>query len=136
MSSRSSLLEPLSLMQIALGLFFGLAGLFYLTNTGGLGGGEVMSGMKQLLGNETLRVIVALIMLAAGAVLIVGLFGLIPGNILHYACLAILILWIIKIIMSLFFNNFLKPDFLAWLALLSSDLIVLAGAWGVSTTSS
>ena len=133
MSSRSSLLEPLALMQIALGLFFAITGLLFLVFYNSAAGelGRAFAGLAGK--NTALNLVIAIIQLASGAALLLGLFGIIPDNIMKLACLAILILWVIQIIMAFFINNFLDPKLLQWLQALSADLIVLAGIWGVSS---
>lgn len=133
MNSRSSILEPLALMQIALGLFFGITGLLFLIHYNS-SAGEIARAFAKLAGHSsTTNLIIALIQLSAGAILLVGLLGLIPSRYMFYACLAILVLWVIQIITAHFTSNFLQPDSLPWLQKLSSDLIILAGIWGTST---
>lgn len=133
MNSRSSIIEPLALMQIALGLFFGITGLLFLIHYNS-NAGEIARAFAKLAGHSTtMNLVIALIQLSAGAILLIGLLGVVPPRYMFYACLIILVLWAIQIITSHFTNNFLKPEGLAWLQRLSSDLIILAGIWGTST---
>jgi hypothetical protein len=133
MKTRSGLLDPLALMQIALGLFFGITGLVFLMNYNS-GASEVGRAFARLVGrNDTLNIIVAVVELAAGVVLLVGLLAFLSRRIMVYASLAILVLWVVQIIMAHVAYNFMQPALIPWLHRLSADLIVLAGIWAVST---
>jgi len=133
MKSRSGIIDPLILMQAALALFFGITGLVYLVNYNSAAS-EIGRAFAQLAGrNDTLNVVVAVIQLVAGIILLVGLFAVIPQRYMVFACLAILVLWLIQMIMAHFANNFVQPAVIPWLHRISSDIIVLAGIWAVST---
>ncbi|HOO72258.1 MAG TPA: hypothetical protein PK926_10895 [Spirochaetota bacterium] len=133
MKTRPVLFDPLLLMQIALALFFGITGLVFLMNYNSASY-EVGRAFAKLVGkNDTLNVVVAVIQLIAGIVLLAGLFAFVPQRYMVIACMAIMVLWVIQIIMSHIAYNFLAPAFIPWLHRLSSDLIVLAGIWAVST---
>ena len=129
MEKKSSIMEPLSLLQIALAIFFGLTGLSYLLKYDTAG-----AAMSRLFGNDTtLLLIVAIVELVAGIILLVGIFGLVDTKYMYIAGFVILVFWAINIALSYFINNLFKPDFIPWLQGLSLQLIILAGLWGVTS---
>lgn len=87
-------------------------------------------------GSDLLTIIAAVIMLAGGAVLIWVLFAGVGVGIFRYVTLAVLILWIIRIITLLFANNFLEPALLSWLSRLALDGIVGVSIWMFSAARS
>ncbi len=129
MKSKSSIIEPLSLLQIALAIFFSLSGLSYLLKYDTAG-----AAISRLLGNnDTLMLIVAIVELAAGIILLAGLFAPVETKYMYLTSFVILILWAVNISTSYFINNLFKPDFIPWLQGLSLQLIILAGLWGVTS---
>ncbi len=129
MKSKSSIIEPLSLLQISLGVFFGLTGLSYLLNYDTVG-----AAISRFVGTDTtLTLIVAIIELVAGIILLAGSFGFVDAKYMSIAGLVILIFWAINIAAIYFINNSFKQDIIPWLQDLSSQLIILAGLWGVTS---
>jgi len=129
MKSSSDFFRPLSLLQLALGLFFGLTGLLYLLNY--RSSGAHFSGV--IGNNNFFNLIIALIELAAGVIFLIGLFAQIPSKFMFITGIIILIIWVIYIIIGYFINNFLDPGFLSWLQKLSLELIVLGCIWAVTS---
>jgi hypothetical protein len=129
MRSKSEFLRPLSLLQLALGLFFGLTGLLFLVNYNSSG-----AHFSSVFGsNNIVNLFIALIELAVGIMFIIGLFADIPFKVMFVSGIIILIIWIIYIIIGYFINNFIEPGFLSWLQRLSLELIVLGCIWGVTS---
>jgi uncharacterized membrane protein YphA (DoxX/SURF4 family) len=79
--------------------------------------------------NNPLNLIVAIVELAAGAIVLLGLFVSMRSGLLAAATLVIAILWVIQIIIVFFARDIFEPDFLSWLNRLSADLIVLLALW-------
>ena len=129
MRSKSEFFKPLSLLQLALGLFFGLTGLLFLTsyNSPGVRFSGVFGS------NNIINLLIALIELAVGIMFLIGLFANIPFKVMFISGIIILIIWILYIIIAYFINNFLEPGFLSWLQKLSLELIVLGCIWGVTS---
>ncbi|MBN2546909.1 MAG: hypothetical protein JXB50_14000, partial [Spirochaetes bacterium] len=125
MKSGSDFIRPLSLLQLALGLFFGLTGLMYLLNYRSTGThfGGVFGG------NNLFNLLIVLIELAVGIIFLIGLFAQIPSRFMFITGMVILVIWIIYIIIAYFINGFLEPGFLSWLQKLSLELIVLGCIW-------
>jgi len=128
-SSKPSFIEPIGLLQLALGLFFGITGLFFLLNYDSAGA----QLMRAFGSNNALNLIIAIIELAVGIIFIVGLFIPVPSKVIFLSGLAMLIIWAIIIIINYFINGFLAPKFLSWLQKLSLDLIILGTIWGVTS---
>ncbi len=124
MKSKSEFFRPLGLLQLALGLFFGLTGLLYLSNYNSNG----VFGK-----NNMFNILIAIIVLAAGIIFLIALFAPIPSKVMFVSGIIILIIWALFIIISYFINNFLNPSFLPWLQKLSLELIVLGCIWGVTS---
>jgi len=129
MKSSSEFFRPLSLLQLALGLFFGLLGLMYLLNYNT--SGAHFSGI--IGSNNFFNLLIALIELAAGIIFLIGLFAQLPSKFMFITGIIILIIWVIYIIISYFINSFIEPGFLSWLQKLSLELIVLGCIWAVTS---
>jgi uncharacterized membrane protein YphA (DoxX/SURF4 family) len=80
-------------------------------------------------GNNPVNLIVAIVELAAGAIVLLGLFTSVRSGLLSAATLVIAILWAIQIIIVFFARDIFEPDFLIWLNRLAADLIVLLALW-------
>ena len=129
MESKSQVILPLSLLQIALAVYFGLSGLIYLMNYN-----SSIAAITRLFGNDTmLLLITAIVELIAGVILLAGVFAPIDKKYMFIAGLIILILWAVSIAVSYFINNLLEPDIISWLQGFSLQLIILAGLWAVTS---
>ncbi len=80
-------------------------------------------------GSDVLTLLAAIVLLAGGAVLVFVLFSGVSPGIYRVLTLAVLVLWIIRVIMLFFANSFLEPDFLTWLSNLSVNGIVGVSLW-------
>jgi hypothetical protein len=121
----------LSILQFCLAVFLILSGLLYLVHYNG-SGSQFERALGQLFGkNQNVwELITAIVQLAAGIVLMVGLFGFIPRKMMFMAALTILVLWGVQMVMVHLANDFLKPDWLTWLQSFSVDTIIFVGLWG------
>ncbi|MBN2546426.1 MAG: hypothetical protein JXB50_11560 [Spirochaetes bacterium] len=129
MKSSSEFFRPLSLLQLALGLFFGLTGLMYLLSYRSSG-----AHFRGVFGSNNLfNLLTVLIELAVGIIFLIGLFAQIPSRFMFITGIIILIIWVIYIVISYFINSFLEPGFLSWLQKLSLELIVLGCIWAVTS---
>ena len=80
---------------------------------------------------SVLPVIVAIIEIAAGVLLIWGLFGFVSGRLLYPATMAIAALWVVRVLVAFVFNEPLEPTFLTWLARVTGELIPGIVIWTV-----
>ena len=129
MESKSQFSAPLSLLQLALAVYFGISGLTYLLNYN-----STIAAVSRFFGNDTTVLIVsAIIELIAGIILLAGIFARISKKYMFIAGLIIIILWILNIAGSYFAEGLLKPDLFSWLKGLSLQLIILAGLWAVTS---
>jgi uncharacterized membrane protein YphA (DoxX/SURF4 family) len=105
----------------------GLLGIIYWQS----GGAQFVRDLNRAFGgsNNPFSLIVAIVELAAGAIVLLGLFISVRSGLLAGATLVIAILWVIQIIIVFFARNIFEPDFLVWLNRLAADLIVLLGLW-------
>ena len=95
------------------------------------GAAQFARGLSRAFGgsNNPFNLIVAILELAAGAIVLLGLFVSMRSSLLAAATLVIAILWVIQIIIVFFARDIFEPDFLIWLNRLAADLIVLLALW-------
>jgi hypothetical protein len=105
----------------------GLLGIIYWQS----GGAQFVRDLNRAFGgsNNPFSLIVAIVELAAGAIVALGLFISVRSGLLAGATLVIAILWVIQIIIVFFARNIFEPEFLVWLNRLAADLIVLLALW-------
>jgi hypothetical protein len=72
---------------------------------------------------------VAIIQLVAGILLAINLFIAVSEGIKQIFYIALFVVWALCIILALVVNNFLKPDFPAWLYEVAWRSIILASIW-------
>lgn len=129
METKSGFTAPLSLLQLALGVYFGISGLTYLLNYN-----STIAAVTRFFGNNsTVLLVSAIIQLAAGVILLIGLFANIDKKYMFIVGLAIIVLWVLNIAGTYFAEGLLKPDVLPWLQGISLQLIILAGLWAVTS---
>jgi hypothetical protein len=130
MSRRAVTFDGLSVMQIAVALF-----LFTLGLIGIMGWSSHLAefgrGLNRLFGraNNPLNLIVAIVELAAGAIMFIGLFVSMQSRLLFWLTIIIGILWIVEIIIGFFAQGPFEPDFVVWLNRLTADVIILIALW-------
>ncbi|MBI9104642.1 MAG: hypothetical protein JEY99_19665 [Spirochaetales bacterium] len=117
-------------LQLALALMFitlGIAGITHY-NSGGV---EFLRGLNKAFGrtNDIIPIIMAVIELVAGVLLLINLFGIIPGKTASVLLLIVFIYWGFTIVMNFFVDNLFEPDLLVWLGNISPQLVVLSALW-------
>jgi uncharacterized membrane protein YphA (DoxX/SURF4 family) len=95
------------------------------------GGAQFARSLTRAFGGSSnpLNLIVAIVELAAGVIVLLGLFTSVRSGLLAAATLVIAILWVIQIIIVFFAPDIFEPEFLVWLNRLAADLIVLLALW-------
>lgn len=114
-------------IQLTIGLYFAVTGLLGLMGyDSGVSG--ALNNLNKAVGNKPdyFPLILSICFILCGAVLIIGLVTIIRNPLIY---LAVFVLWVMYIIMILFTDNFMEPDFLPWFKDLSLQLIILAGLW-------
>ena len=120
-------------LHIAVAAFFiliGIVGLAYNVNEIdrlGIRGIRLFGG-----GNDVFNVLIAILCLASGVILLLGLFVHVNAKLLFAAALGILIFWALRILWVYFVNGIFLPNFLIWLEQLSFDVVILAAVWMVA----
>jgi uncharacterized membrane protein YphA (DoxX/SURF4 family) len=91
----------------------------------------VFRGITQPFGADAgaLNTIAALVELAAGLLLVAGLFLHIRGSVYRVVMIAVFIAWIGRIIYHSLFAGFMEPDFLLWLKGFSFDAVFAVVLW-------
>ena len=117
-------------LQIVVAVYLitlGLLGIIYWQS----GGAQFVRDLNRAFGgsNNPFSLIVAILELAAGAIVALGLFASVRSGLLAAATLVIAILWVIQIIIVFFARDIFEPQFLVWLNRLAADLIVLLALW-------
>jgi len=82
--------------------------------------------------NNPINLIAAIVELVAGVIVLAAVFVYVRSRVLFVATLVIAILWVVRIIISLFAQGLFEPNFLVWLNRLAADLIVLTALWLVN----
>jgi hypothetical protein len=123
----------LFLLQLAVGLFFLLTGILGLIDYDSTLS-QMGRGFGRMFGNNTqiIQLAIFIVYVISGVILVGSLFISIDARYFFVACLAIMIIWGIKMVVAFILNDFLKPNFIQWLLPLSHDLIILTALWSVS----
>jgi hypothetical protein len=120
-------LDSTFFLQLCLGAFFVALGIMGLTEHD-----SGWSQLKRAFGkNDTLNVVMAVVELAMGAVLVLGLFMSVSANITKILGLALFGLWALYMVISFIVNNFVEPNFVAWLYNISWNAVILVSIWMV-----
>jgi hypothetical protein len=82
--------------------------------------------------NSPMGLIASIAELAAGVIVLVGVFQSVRSRLLYGATLVIAILWVIQIVVIFFTRSIFEPNLLIWLNRLAADLIVLLALWLVN----
>lgn len=106
MAQRNTLVSLTSFLAFSLGAYFlllGIQGVMDYNSTGG----QVTRALGNLLGSSTpwLNLAIAILQIISGVVLVLGPFGLIAGGAYKLAHLIVLILWIVFLVWTLFFQS-------------------------------
>jgi hypothetical protein len=91
----------------------------------------VFRGITQPFGADAgaLNTIAALIELAAGIMLVASLFLSINASAYRILMLAVIVVWLGRIVYRYLFAGFVEPDFLLWLKGLSFDAVFAGVLW-------
>ena len=117
----------LQIVMAAYLITLGLLGIIYWES----GGAQFARSLTRAFGgsNNPLNLIVAIVELAAGVIVLLGLFTSVRSGLLSAVTLVIAILWAVLIVVTFFARGFFEPNFLVWLSRLAADLIVLLAFW-------
>lgn len=118
-------LSSVFFLQLALGLFFLSLGILGLQGHASRGS----EFMRWLGRNDDLQLVVSIAQVAAGAILVLGLFISLSGEVQRIVSLSLFGLYALYIAMVYFINGFAEPDFLPWLYEVSMRSVVLVGLW-------
>ncbi len=122
--------DAVVVVQIVLAVFLftlGLIGIMdWNSNLGQFG-----RSMNRLFGrgNDPFNIIVAIIELAAGAIMFLGVFVDVLSRVLYWSTWIIVVLWIVEIIIGFFAQGAFEPNFVVWLNRLAADVIILGVLW-------
>jgi hypothetical protein len=131
--SRRSAFDGVSAIQVAVAVF-----LFTLGLIGIMGWSSNLAqfgrGLSRLFGraNDPFNLIVAIVELAAGAIVFIGVFVTAKSRLLFWLTIVIGILWIVEIIIGFFAQRPFEPDFVVWLNRLTADVIILLALWQIN----
>lgn len=122
-----------ALLQLATGLALFFMGLLEVTVYNSKVN-EFMRDVSRRLGgkSDTLDLVFSILLMASGAIIAAALFLSVDRKILFVSTIAVLIIWIIRVIMVYFVSDIFEPDFLVWAAPLTVDLVILASIWTIA----
>ena len=118
------------ILQIVLALMllsFGLLAIEGYNSTGS----DILRGVNKVFGQSSpvFPIIFGIIQLVAGIILLIDLVGAIPSNLFRILHIIICVVWLISIVMNFILSNLFEPNFLKWLAGLSTQLVILLSLW-------
>jgi len=113
-------------LQLSLGVFFLMLGIMGLGNYN-----SKLSEVARFFGrNDTLRIAMAIVELAMGAVLVVGLFVSVASGLAKLLSIALFALWILYMLITLVLNDrFMEPSAVVWLYNLAWNSVILVALW-------
>jgi len=120
----------LFVMQIVVAAYLillGLLGIVYWNSAAAQFG----RGLHQAFGRSVypVNLILSIVELAAGVIVLLGLFAALRRDLLFVTTLVIAIIWAVLIVVNFFGRGSFGPNFLVWLSRLAADLIVLLALW-------
>lgn len=114
-------------LQLSLGVFFVMLGYLGIENHE-----STMSAVGRFFGrDDTMRYVMAIIEIAMGAVLVLGLFISVSSGLSRLISVALFILWAFYMALTFFVNDLGKPDWASWLYKVSWNAIILVSLWMV-----
>ena len=130
MARRAVTFDSVIVVQIVLAVFLFTLGLIGILNWNS-NLGEFGRGMNRLFGRagNPFNIIVAIIELAAGAIMFLGIFISDLNRVLYWATWIVVVIWIVEIIIGFFAYGAFEPNFLVWLNRLAADVIILGVLW-------
>ena len=130
MARRAVTFDSVIVVQIVLAVFLFTLGLIGILNWNS-NLGEFGRGMNRLFGRagNPFNIIVAIIELATGAIMFLGIFISNLNRVLYWATWIVVVIWIVEIIIGFFAYGAFEPNFLVWLNRLAADVIILGVLW-------
>ena len=130
MSRRAVTFDSVIVVQIVLAVFLFTLGLIGIMDWNS-SLGQFGRGMNRLFGRagNPFNIIVAIIELATGAIMFLGIFISNLNRVLYWATWIVVVIWIVEIIIDFFAQGAFEPNFLVWLNRLSADVIILLSLW-------
>ena len=130
MVRRTASLDAVVVVQIVLAVFLFTLGLIGIMEWNS-NVAEFGRSLHRLFGraNSAFNIIIAIIELAAGAIMFLGVFINVMSRLLYWSTWIIGILWIVEIIVAFFGQDAFAPNFIVWLNRLAADVIILAVLW-------
>jgi hypothetical protein len=125
-SRRATAFDVVIVIQVVVAVFLVTLGIIGITGWNS-GLSQFGRGLNRLFGraNDPFNLVVAIVELAAGAVVFIGLFIAVKSRLLYVLTMIIAILWVVEIIVGFFAQGAFQPDFVAWLNRLAADVIIL-----------
>ena len=133
MARRAVTFDSVIVVQIVLAVFLFTLGLIGIMDWNS-SLGQFGRGMNRLFGRagNPFNIIVAIIELATGAIMFLGIFISNLNRVLYWATWIVVVIWIVEIIIDFFAQGAFEPNFLVWLNRLAADVIVLGVLWLVN----
>jgi hypothetical protein len=130
MTKRAVTFDSVIVVQIVLAVFLFTLGLIGIMDWNS-SLGQFGRGMNRLFGRagNPFNIIVAIIELAAGAIMFLGIFINELNRVLYWATWIVVVIWIVQIIIDFFAQGAFEPNFLVWLNHLAVDVIILGVLW-------
>jgi len=130
MARKSASFDVLIVLQILLAAFLitlGLAEIIHWDSDLA----RVGRGINRAFGkaNDPVSLIAAIVELAAGVIVLAGVFFSVRTRLLYAATLVIALLWALRILFGFFTRYVFEPDFVIWANRLAADLIILLALW-------
>ena len=133
MTRRAVTFDSVIVVQIVLAVFLFTLGLIGIMDWNS-SLGQFGRGMNRLFGRagNPFNIIVAIIELATGAIMFLGIFISNLNRVLYWATWIVVVIWIVEIIIDFFAQGAFEPNFLVWLNRLAADVIILGVLWLVN----
>ena len=131
--ARSSAVSSMSLLMVAMGLFFVVLGITGIIPQAG----EGIFGFSR--DRTTVEIVFGVLELLCGAFLLYDAFSRMPKKTSSMVLLVIFALWAVRLVVTEFFQGLdfksgeiiFHPSFWAWALTLATDLVVAAGLWAL-----
>ena len=133
MATKRNASSSATLLSLAVGVFLVLSGIHYFLDMNSLFG--KLGGMFASQTDKTVGIVIAVLKIVAGAVLVIGPFGLLSKGIRQLAFWIIVIFWLVlTVYLAAMGSSALKNgagDVLAWFEALFLNIAVLAALWSL-----
>lgn len=126
--------STVTILSIALGVFFLVAGIYGIAGTTGTMS-ELERGINKLLGqsdNTAITLVISVLEIISGAIMLLAPFGVLQRGILNVAVILVFVFWGVNTGLEFFvYGEPFEPSTLAWLKGLALNLVVLLAVWQV-----